>query len=184
MEWVLFFIFLSTDLLCVLLCRYSFGKADEYKEGMIYGVHIPADQLSDSGVQKICREGKRQWRLFHRINLPLSLLLCLLCLYDFIVFILVWSIWLILYLAGVYYLILAPHRKMYRMKMANGWIRETGRKIVRIDTVVSAASKKSPDQLWALLRECFIERIYANSSMPSSMSASARSRHWRSTSGL
>nr|WP_296264437.1 hypothetical protein [uncultured Merdimonas sp.] len=142
MEWVLFFIFLSTDLLCVLLCRYSFGKADEYKEGMIYGVHIPADQLSDSGVQKICREGKRQWRLFHRINLPLSLLLCLLCLYDFIVFILVWSIWLILYLAGVYYLILAPHRKMYRMKMANGWIRETGRKIVRIDTVVSAASKK------------------------------------------
>lgn len=72
MEWVLFFIFLSTDLLCVLLCRYSFGKADEYKEGMIYGVHIPADQLSDSGVQKICREGKRAMETFSPDQSPLE----------------------------------------------------------------------------------------------------------------
>ena len=142
MDWVLFFIFLGTNLLSVLLCWYSYGKSGEYKEGMVHGVHIPWSCLSRPDVQVICQKAKKTWKIFQWINLVISLLVCLLCLYDFTVFIIVWSVWLLLYIAGDYYLILAPHRKMYRLKMENGWLHEKSKKIVRIDTVVSAASDK------------------------------------------
>lgn len=142
MDWVLFFIFLGTNLLSVLLCWYSYGKSGEYKEGMVHGVHILWSCLSRPDVQVICQKAKKTWKIFQWINLVISLLVCLLCLYDFTVFIIVWSVWLLLYIAGDYYLILAPHRKMYRLKMENGWLHEKSKKIVRIDTVVSAASDK------------------------------------------
>ena len=109
MDWGLFFIFLGTDLLIVLLCWYSYGKSGEYKEGMVHGVHIPWSCLSRPDVQGICQKAKKTWKLFQWINLVISLLVCLLCLYDFTVFIIVWSVWLLLYIAGDYYLILAPH---------------------------------------------------------------------------
>ena len=59
MDWVLFFIFLGTDLLIVLLCWYSYGKSGEYKEGMVHGVHIPWSCLSRPDVQVICQKAKK-----------------------------------------------------------------------------------------------------------------------------
>ena len=49
------------------------------------------------------------------------------------------------------YLIIVPHRRMYRLKVKKGWVDERSKKIVRIDTAVSAASEKMAlDWKWHL----------------------------------
>lgn len=142
MEIVMFFIFLVCDLMIVPICWYAYGKGTEYREGMLLGVHIPAQFAGDPEVSKLCRKSEKQWKWFQRINLPVSLLVCLLCFYSFGVFMAVWCIWIVQYVGGIYYLIFVPHRRMYRLKLRRGWTDERSRRIVRVDTVVSAASAK------------------------------------------
>lgn len=142
MEFVLFFIFLACDLLVVLVCRFSFGDQTEYREGMLMGVHIPEECVHDPEAEELCKKNKRAWTLFQRVNLAVSLLLCFLCFWNMIVFMILWTIWLLEYVAGIYYLILIPHRRMYRLKLRRGWICGKGRHQVCIDTAVSAASQR------------------------------------------
>ena len=150
-EWILFVIFLLCDLLIVPLCRFAYKNNFTYHEGMILNVHIPADQLHHPEVEQLSQKAGKHWQAFQRINLVIGLAVCFLCFADIVVFIVVWCIWLAEYIIGLYVLILAPHRAMYRIKLAHGWILESSRRIVRIDTAASAASEKSaPSWKWHL----------------------------------
>ena len=81
----------------------------------------------------------------------LGILVCFLSLWDFLIFIVAWTIWLAEYIGGLYYLIIIPHRKMYRLKIRRGWVKESSRRLVRIDTSVSAASDRlAVDWKWHL----------------------------------
>ena len=151
MNLILFFIFLLCDLMMVPICWFSFGKQSEYREGMLLGVHIPSDCIGDPEVSAICTRQEKDWKRFQRINLVISILVCFLSLWDFFIFIVVWTIWLAEYIGGLYYLIIIPHRKMYRLKIRRGWVKESSRRIVRIDTSVSAASDRlAVDWKWHL----------------------------------
>ena len=151
MNIAMFFIFLISNLIIVPLCRYSYGKMWEYREGMVLGVHIPATCIHHPEVEELCEKYRRNWTLFHRINLAVGTLSCFLCFVDYIVFIIVWSLWLLEYVCGLEYLIIVPHRRMYRLKVKKGWVDERSKKIVRIDTAVSAASEKMAlDWKWHL----------------------------------
>ena len=151
MEILMFLIFLVSDLIVVLLCKYSYGKKWEYREGMMLGVHIPATCVRHPEVEKICKKTERDWNRFHRVNLIVSLALCLLCFADIILFMILWTLWLLEYMAGLEYLVIVPHRRMYRLKVREGWTDERSRKIVRIDTAVSAAAGKlALDWKWHL----------------------------------
>lgn len=135
----------------VPICWFSFGKQSEYREGMLLGVHIPSDCIGDPEVSAICTGQEKDWKRFQRINLVISILVCFLSLWDFFIFIVVWTIWLAEYIGGLYYLIIIPHRKMYRLKIRRGWVKESSRRMVRIDTSVSAASDRlAVDWKWHL----------------------------------
>ena len=151
MNLILFFIFLLCDLMMVPICWFSFGKQSEYREGMLLGVHIPSDCIGDPEVSAICTRQEKDWKRFQRINLVISILVCFLSLWDFLIFIVMWTIWLAEYIGGIYYLIIIPHRKMYRLKIRRGWVKESTRRLVRIDTSVSAASDRlAVDWKWHL----------------------------------
>ena len=151
MNLIMFFIFLMCDLLIVPICWFSFGKQSKYREGMLLGVHIPSDCIGDPEVSAICTGQEKDWKRFQRINLVISILVCFLSLWDFFIFIVVWTIWLAEYIGGLYYLIIIPHRKMYRLKIRRGWVKESSRRMVRIDTSVSAASDRlAVDWKWHL----------------------------------
>ncbi|MDO4307056.1 MAG: hypothetical protein Q4C77_09480 [Eubacteriales bacterium] len=139
---VMFVIFLLTDLFTVLICKYAYAKRDQYAEGMIMGVHIPAEEVNNEEVQKICRESRKVWNRFHRVNLALGCLVCGLCFYGLEVFVLVWMIWLLVYLAVTYYLVILPHRQMYQVKMRNHWVNTGSMHKVCIDTELAAMSGK------------------------------------------
>lgn len=142
MNLILFIVFLFCNLLTVLVCWFSFGRRSAYREGMLMGVHIPADCVHDPEVEKISIKYERKWTIFHWINLIISLLVCFLCFWDFLIFIIIWTIWILGYIAGTYWLIIVPHRHMYQLKIRRGWVNENSRHLVRVDTAVSAEAKK------------------------------------------
>lgn len=142
MNLILFFVFLLSDLLIVLICRFSYGNQSTYKEGMLMGVHIPSDCIHDPQVQEITQKSERAWQLFQRNNLAAGILVCFLCFLDFLLFIVIWTVWLLIYIGGTYYLIIKSHRQMYRLKIQRGWVNENSRRLVRVDTAVSAASSE------------------------------------------
>lgn len=142
MGMVMFWIFLFTDLSLVLICKYAYAKRDRYAEGMLMGVHIPEEEVNNEEVQKICRKSRKIWNWFHWTNLVLGCLVCGLCFYGMEIFVVVWMIWLFVYLGVMYYLVIHPHRQMYRIKIQNGWINTGTMHKVCIDTELAAMSKK------------------------------------------
>lgn len=147
MEVALFFIFLITNLFVVLICQYSYGKRDRYEDGMLMGVHIPAYALEQEEVRKLCTKSKREWKIFNRGNLIVSILINFLCFFDITVFLVVYVIWMAEYMCGLWCLVIFPHRKMYQMKMEHQWIDERSKKVVPMDTEVSDFADKRP---WSL----------------------------------
>ena len=137
---VIFVIFLLSDLITVLICGFSYGKKYEYREGMVFGVHIPEEALKTEEVAGIIRKNKKNRKIFQIVNFVVSVGICFICFADFILFMIVWTVWITEYVAGVMYLIWHPNRRLYRIKIKNGWVRDSGRRIVRVDTGVSARS--------------------------------------------
>lgn len=142
MALILFIVFIICDLMIVPICWYTYGKQGEYREGMVLGVHIPPECVSHPEVSDLCSRSVKNWKRFQAVNFAVSLLICFLCFWNFTVFILVWMIWIAEYILGLEYLIIVPHRRMYRIKLDHGWIDESRKRIVRIDTAVSAAAEK------------------------------------------
>lgn len=131
MDIFLFIIFLFCNLLTVLICRYAYGKPWEYSQGMLFGVHIPATEIHQKEVDEICRKAQNRWKKFQNVNLLLGVGICLICLVDFEVFLLIFTLWIFQYVAGIYYLIVGTHRRMYALKIRNHWVDERSRRTVR-----------------------------------------------------
>lgn len=144
MEVALFFIFLITNLFVVLICQYSYGKRDQYENGMLMGVHIPASALEQEEVKTICAKSKKEWRLFNRGNLIVSILITFLCFWDISFFIIIYFVWMIEYMCGLWCLVIFPHRKMYEIKKQNQWIDERSRRVVPVDTEITSFLDKKP----------------------------------------
>jgi Predicted membrane protein len=60
----------------------------------------------------------------------------------------IWMLWLLVFIGGVYLLIYRSHRKMYDLKMKYHWVREENTHIVHIDTEVSSWISKYPLSHW------------------------------------
>lgn len=142
MEIAMFILFFLMDLFMVFLCRYAYRSRDKYSNGMIMGVHIPAEESENTEVQSICRKSRKDWNSFHRVNLALGGLVCTLCFYSFEIFVVVWMVWLCVYVVILCYLINAPHREMYRLKVKKNWVDTKTMHMVCIDTELASLSKK------------------------------------------
>lgn len=141
-DTVMFVIFLVINFSIVMLCKYAYTKREKYTEGMLMGVHIPAEEVNNEEVLAICRKSRKIWNRFHRGNLILGCLLCGLYFYSMEVFVIVWMVWMIVYFAGVEYLVIHPQRQMYQVKMRNHWVDTSTLHKVCIDTELAAMSNK------------------------------------------
>lgn len=144
MNILMFVVFFLTDLAIVLGCKFAYGKKERYQQGMILGVHVPEEAADTEAVKSLCENYRKRGRIFQWSNLLLGCAVCFLCFFRFTAFLLVWMLWMAEYIAGLYYFILHYHREMYRLKIANGWIRSETARTVHVDTETSALSDRMP----------------------------------------
>ena len=151
MAIIMSIIFLFTDAMMVGVCMFAYGGKEEYSEGMIFGVHIPKENVEEEAVQVIAQKYKRQFKKFQHWNMLLGILVCGLAFVSMGIFMIAWTVWLIEYIGGIYWFVYGNHRKMYQLKVERGWIVEETKQTIYIDTEVSAYSDKMP-----LPKKCYI----------------------------
>ena len=144
MAIIMSIIFLFTDAMMVGVCMFAYGGKEEYSEGMIFGVHIPKENVEEEAVQVIAQKYKRQFKKFQHWNMLLGILVCGLAFVSMGIFMIAWTVWLIEYIGGIYWFVYGNHRKMYQLKVERGWIVEETKQTIYIDTEVSAYSDKMP----------------------------------------
>lgn len=138
----MFVIFLIADLIVLLACKFTYENKHNYVDGMLIGVHIPSSEVTNPKVQEICEKSRKDWKKFHRFHFIAGTGVCFICFFNFELFTIIWLIWLCLYVGGIEYLVIVPHRKMYQLKLKNHWIDEQTKHIICIDTEVAALSDK------------------------------------------
>lgn len=140
--------FLITNIIVILVFKAVYGKKDRYTNGMLMGVHIPADEIENEEVAKICAKSRKIWNRFHWINLVCGSLICLILLTSFDTFMLVWMIWLGEYIAILYYIVFKSHKEMYRLKISNQWIDEQTGHFKYVNAQDTAPCYVDDDEYW------------------------------------
>lgn len=131
---------LVTNLFVILVVRLTMVSNFDYKAGMYLGVHIPADKKEDAEVTSVVNKTKKQFNVFNNVNMVLSVAICGICVVDMIIFIFVYILWIIIYIVGIQLVIIIGHRKIYDIKLKNGWLIEAQKKVY-IDTRLSSSVK-------------------------------------------
>ena len=83
---------------------------------------------------------KKQFNVFNNVNMVLSVAICGICVVDMIIFVFVYILWIIIYIVGIQLVIIIGHRKIYDIKLKNGWLIEAQKKVY-IDTRLSSSVK-------------------------------------------
>lgn len=143
MEIFMFIMFMSTNLFMILILKYSCDGNYHYNNGMILGVHIPSEHSGDEAVISLAQKEYKNFKCFLIINIILSTASCLLIFLNMIISLFVYIIWILGFCAAISILSVSSHRRMYSVKEKNGWIIESQKKKVFIDTRVSAEAGKS-----------------------------------------
>lgn len=134
MEIIMFIIFIVTNLFIILCMQFAYTHAYKYENGMYLNVHIPSSHKEDAEVAEIVTTGKRKMKHFQIANVIISIATCFIVFFNIAVFVLVYIIWMFAYIFGIIHIPNSSHRKMYALKIQNGWIIEAQRKKVYIDT--------------------------------------------------
>ena len=134
MEIIMFIIFIVTNLFIILFMQFAYTHAYKYENGMYLNVHIPSSHKEDAEVTEIVTTGKCKMKHFQIANVIISIAICFIVFFNIAVFVLVYIIWMFAYIFGIIHIPNSSHRKMYALKIQNGWIIEAQRKKVYIDT--------------------------------------------------
>ena len=114
-------VFVLTDLFLTAITYGVYGGKIKYYEGMILGVHMEEKYAEGTTVTAFIRDYKKKLKRFYACNLIVGVLICGLCFWYFSIFMIVWCIWLMEFMAGSMYLIFRNHRRLYDMKVEYGW---------------------------------------------------------------
>lgn len=144
MAVIMFFIFLVTDLFLIFCFQFAFSSGYSYQNGMYLGVHIPADHKDDPYVSDLITSSRQSMKRFQIINTLISIAICFINFANIVIFVMVYCVWIFEYCFFIIILNNSCHKKMYALKMQNGWIIESQQKKVYIDTRVSADAGSSP----------------------------------------
>ena len=156
----MFIFFLIMNLFMTLIMKYVFDSNYKYTNGMLLGVHIPKDHVQDEEVQNLVRAAGKNMTRFLNWNCFVSVAICFLIFWNFVIFILIFCIWIAVYCIGVEWINISRHRQMYDLKMKNGWLVESQKKVY-IDTQLSAGNgKDAPDVKYHFLIRCFLLLIH------------------------
>ncbi|WP_455720169.1 PH domain-containing protein [Agathobacter sp.] len=111
---------------------------------MYLGVHIPTDHKDDPDVSNLITSSRQSMKHFQIINALVSIAICFIAFANIVIFVMIYCVWIFEYCFFIIILNNSWHKKMYALKMQNGWIIESQQKKVYIDTRVSAGSDSTP----------------------------------------
>ena len=151
-------IFLFTDIMVVGICMLAYAGKEEYSGGIAFGVHITKKKKwMRKQVRDMAETYKKKYKKFQRWNMILGILVCGVTFAGIGIFMIVWTVWLTEYIVGLYWIVYGTHRRMYNLKVENGWVMESAKQIIYVDTEVSANADKMPlSKKWYLLLFCLI----------------------------
>lgn len=141
-------IFLFVDLFTVGIAYGVYGRKTRYYEGMILGIHMEEQYARGEAVTSFVNDYKKKVKKFYLWNTIAGVLICGLCFWYFSIFMIVWCIWLIEIMGGAVYLIFRNHRRLYDMKVANGWSSEEGGCMTATDTRLLMGVKRAALPVW------------------------------------
>ena len=144
MDIMMFIIFLVTDLFLIFCFQFAFSSGYRYQNGMYLGVHIPADHKDDPDVSDLITSSRQSMKHFQIINTLISIAICFINFASIAIFAMVYYVWIFEYCFFIIMLNNSCHKKMYALKMQNGWIIESQQKKIYIDTRISADAGSSP----------------------------------------
>ena len=153
---MMFVIFLIVNVGTIGIFYGVYGTKRKYEEGMLMGVHLPGSAAESEEVKMLMKKYRTWTKWFYTLNLLAGIAVCGFCFWYISVFMIVWSIWLVEVCIGAILLLYRTHRKLYDLKMKNGWIGSNGSKIMTadsaVDATVSAQSEKmGMSPLWHIL---------------------------------
>ncbi len=146
MNIAMFIIFLVTNLFLCGCFYFALSSSYQYANGMLLGVHIPKEHLTDDEVVSLKEGSHKTMKRFLKWNTLAGILSCPLLFYSWFLFFMIYALWIVGYCAGVEFLLILHHRKMYALKLKNGWIVENQKKVY-IDTALSAKAARNPFSL-------------------------------------
>ena len=141
---IMLVIFLFMDIMVVGIGMLAYAGKEEYSEGMLFGVHIPKEKVDEKTVRDMAEIYKKKYKKFQHWNMILGILVCGLAFAGIGIFVIVWTVWLTEYIVGLYWIVYGTHRRMYNLKVQNGWVMESAKQIIYVDTEVSAHVDKMP----------------------------------------
>ena len=144
MKIAMFMLFFVCNMFTVLIMRFAYESNYRYNNGMLIGVHIPGDHVNDDDVTRLMTRFKKSMKYFQNINAVLSIAICFLNFVNIIIFVIMYTIWILVFVFGIMYIQLSAHRKMYLLKVQNGWFVESQKQKVFIDTRACANADATP----------------------------------------
>lgn len=153
---ILFIIFFLVDVMVLGLTAFVRSGKENYERGMILGVHIPEERAKDEAVRQIVCRYKKMFKRYMLWNTAASFLVTAFCFIQMGVFVLLWFLWILEYAFGLQILMWAFHKKLYDLKIKNGWGLGEAKAQVRIDTKLTASAEKFPLKwIWTFLPVIF-----------------------------
>ena len=117
MKIAMFMLFFVCNMFTVLIMRFAYESNYRYNNGMLIGVHIPGDHVNDDDVTRLMTRFKKSMKYFQNINAVLSIAICFLNFVNIIIFVIMYTIWILVFVFGIMYIQLSAHRKMYLLKV-------------------------------------------------------------------
>ena len=118
---ILAIIFLLTDLFICGITYMVYGGKPVYSDGMILGVHIRREVQEEPELVEFLEGYRKQVKRIYAGVTVLGVAICGLCFWYSSIFMIAWCIWFVAYLAGALGFLYLIHRKLYDLKIQNGW---------------------------------------------------------------
>lgn len=111
MNIAMFIIFLVTNLFLCGCFYFALSSSYQYTNGMLLGVHIPKEHLTDDEVVSLKEKSHKTMKRFLKWNTLAGILSCPLLFYSWFLFFMIYALWLVEYCAGVELLLIFHHKK-------------------------------------------------------------------------
>lgn len=147
---ILAIIFLLTDLFIVGIAYAVYGRTAGYSDGMVLGVHIRREKQEDPRLIEFMKNYKKEVRKIY-LGLAISgVVICGLCFWYVSIFMCVWCVWFLMYIAGAVGVMYRNHRKLYDMKIQYGWgtLEAEGTAMTAADTKTMMQNERMSLPLW------------------------------------
>ena len=114
-------IMILTDWLMVGVTKMVYSCKVAYRQGMLFGVHVPGDAAELPEVKTMIEKYQSWMKAFYRWHFAIGTVICFLGMWYMSIFFIAWTVWMTAFFIGVMGKVWQTHRHMYELKMQKGW---------------------------------------------------------------